>query len=74
MYRITLTAPLINQAKKIAFLLFGENKAQVLQNILEGGYQPQQLPTQLIKPLSGELHWFMDEAAASKLSHSRKEN
>jgi 6-phosphogluconolactonase len=74
MYRITLTAPLINQAKKIAFLLFGENKAQVLQNILEGGYQPQQLPTQLIKPLSGELHWFMDEAAASKLTHSRKEN
>jgi 6-phosphogluconolactonase len=73
MYRITLTAPLINKAKKIAFLLFGENKAQVLLDVLEGSYQPEQLPTQLIKPLSGEVHWFIDEKAASKLTHSRQE-
>jgi 6-phosphogluconolactonase len=73
MYRITLTAPLINQAKKIAFLLFGENKTQVLHEVLEGQYQPQHLPTQLIKPISGEIHWFIDESAAGKLSrNSRK--
>jgi 6-phosphogluconolactonase len=68
MYRITLTAPLINQAKKIAFLLFGENKAQVLHQVLEGDYQPEHLPTQLIKPISGEVHWFIDESAASRLT------
>ncbi len=69
MYRITLTAPLINQARKVAFLLFGVSKADVLHQVLEGNYQPQHLPTQLIKPASGEAHWFMDEAAASKLSN-----
>jgi 6-phosphogluconolactonase len=74
MYRITLTAPLINKAKKIAFILFGENKAQVLYNVLEGDYQPEHLPTQLIKPERGEIHWFTDEAAAGKLTRSGQEN
>jgi 6-phosphogluconolactonase len=74
MYRITLTAALINQAKKIAFLLFGENKAQVLQQVLEGDYQPEHLPTQLIKPVSGEVYWFLDESAASKLTQSSQKS
>ncbi len=68
MYRITLTAPFINQTKKVAFLLFGANKAQILHDVLEGNYQPEQLPTQLIKPVAGEVHWFLDEAAAAKLT------
>lgn len=73
MYRITLTAPLLNKAKNIAFLLFGENKAQVLHQVLEGDYQPEHLPTQLIKPVSGKVHWFIDEKAASKLTDSGRE-
>ncbi|QHT66850.1 6-phosphogluconolactonase [Rhodocytophaga rosea] len=64
MYRITLTAPFINQAKKIAFILFGSSKAQVLYDVVKGKYQPDFLPAQLIKPSSGKLHWFIDEAAA----------
>lgn len=64
MYRITLTAPFINQAKKIAFILFGSSKAQVLYDVLKGKYQPDFLPAQLIRPSSGELHWFIDESAA----------
>jgi 6-phosphogluconolactonase len=64
MYRITLTAPFINQAKKIAFILFGSSKAQVLYDVMKGKYQPDFLPAQLIKPSSGELDWFIDEAAA----------
>lgn len=70
MYRITLTAPLLNKAKNIAFLLFGDNKAQVLHEVLEGDYQPEHLPTQLIKPDRGDVHWFIDEKAASKLTNS----
>lgn len=64
MYRITLTAPFINQAKQIAFILFSSSKAQVLYDVMKGKYQPELLPAQLIKPVSGELHWFIDEAAA----------
>jgi 6-phosphogluconolactonase len=68
MYRITLTAPLLNQARRIVFQVFGAGKAATLKRVLEGPYQPDQLPSQLIKPTSGELHWFLDEAAGSRLT------
>jgi 6-phosphogluconolactonase len=67
MYRITLTAPLINQARRIVFQVFGAGKAATLKRVLEGPYQPDVLPSQLIKPTSGELHWFLDEAAAGEI-------
>jgi len=67
MYRITLTAPLINQARRIVFQAFGAGKAATLKRVLEGPDQPDQLPSQLIKPTSGELHWFLDEAAAGEI-------
>lgn len=67
-YRISMTAPLINQAKNVAFLTFGEGKANALQAILEAEKDITKYPAQLIKPLNGEVQWFIDEAAASKLS------
>lgn len=68
MYRITLTAPLINQAHKIVFLTFGANKAPALYEVLEGNPNPEQYPSQLIQPQHGEVHWLVDEAAASRLT------
>ncbi|MFD3003066.1 6-phosphogluconolactonase [Pontibacter toksunensis] len=67
MYRITLTAPLINQAKTICFLTFGSNKAPALQEVLEGERNPEKYPSQLIQPKNGEVIWLVDESAASKL-------
>ncbi|MDX5437496.1 MAG: 6-phosphogluconolactonase [Pontibacter sp.] len=67
MYRVTLTAPLINQAKTICFLTFGSNKANALHEVLEGAQNPVQYPSQLIKPEHGETLWFVDESAAEKL-------
>lgn len=69
MYRITLTAPLINQARKIVFLTFGANKAPALYEVLEGARNPDKYPSQLIQPQSGEVLWLVDEAAASRLTH-----
>ena len=69
MYRITLTAPLINQARKILFLTFGPNKAAALHEVREGARNPNKYPSQLIQPQSGEVLWFVDEAAASRLTH-----
>ena len=66
--RISMTAPLINQAKNIAFLVFGENKAKAVQQVMEGPHHPEQFPAQLIKPEKGEFHWFLDKAAAGYLS------
>lgn len=67
MYRITLTAPIVNRARQVAFLTFGNNKAHALQQVLKGDRNVDQYPSQLIQPVSGELHWFVDEAAAADL-------
>jgi 6-phosphogluconolactonase len=68
MYRITLMPLLVNKASKIAFMVDGANKAAVLKEVLEGEYMPTKLPSQIIKPADGELHWFLDEAAAKNLN------
>lgn len=67
-HRITLTAPLINKAKKIVFFVFGENKSKALYEVLEGERNPQEYPSQMIQPENGALVWLVDEAAASRLS------
>lgn len=67
MYRITLTAPLINKARAIVFMLYGSNKADALHEVLEGDRNIEKYPAQLIQPVDGEVHWLVDEAAAKKL-------
>jgi len=67
MDRITLTAPVVNRAAKVAFLVAGGGKAKALQQVIEGKYEPEIYPSQRISPVSGELYWFLDEAAASLL-------
>lgn len=69
MYRITLTAPIVNRAAKVVFLCFGKNKAAALHEVLEGAWQPDLYPSQVIKPLSGQLHWFVDQAAGALLKN-----
>jgi 6-phosphogluconolactonase len=68
-YRITLTVPAINHAAHILFLVTGENKAERLKDVLYGEQTlRERLPAQLIKPLDGSLEWFVDRAAAARLS------
>ena len=67
MYRITLTKTIVNRAAHIAFLTTGAGKAHALKEVLKGAYNPDLYPSQEIKPVNGELHWFVDEAAAAGL-------
>jgi 6-phosphogluconolactonase len=67
MYRVTLTVPLINQAKEVIFLVNGADKALALQSVLEGAYQPHELPAQLIRPNGAHPIWLVDKAASHKL-------
>jgi 6-phosphogluconolactonase len=69
MYRITFTAPLINAAHVIAFLVYGGTKAQAVHHILEDATNVEAYPAQLIKPVDGTLYWFLDEPAASEIKH-----
>jgi 6-phosphogluconolactonase len=65
MYRLTLMPSIVNSASSIIFLVTGREKAKALKAVLQNFSG--QYPAQLIHPLNGELHWFIDEDAASKL-------
>jgi len=66
--RITMTAPLINEAHAIVFLAYGENKAQAVKFVLEGKKDPETYPAQLINAEDGSDNWFLDENAAKLLN------
>lgn len=66
-YRITLTAPAINHAANVVFLVTGAGKAKSLHQVLRGARDPQKLPAQLIQPVDGSLLWLVDKAAAGDL-------
>ena len=69
-HRVTLTAPILNQAAAVAFLVAGAAKAAVVREVLQGPRDPLRLPAQLIRPEAGELHWLVDAAAAGALEKS----
>jgi 6-phosphogluconolactonase len=69
--RITLTAPAINAAARVVFLIGGEDKAPALKAVLEGPLEPSQLPSQLIRPRNGSLLWLCDRNAAQLLEAKR---
>ena len=71
-HRITMTVPVINNANLIIFLIGGREKAAVLKEILEGEYEPERLPAQLIRPVDGKLVWLVDQAAAGCLNNEIK--
>jgi len=67
MYRITLTAPVVNKAAKVAYLVSGADKAPAVKEILEGKYDPDHHPAQVIRPELDKPYWFLDKAAAALL-------
>lgn len=70
MYRITMTSAIINESSNIIFLVFGKDKSKTVSEVIEGKYQPDALPAQLIKPEKGNLYWYLDKNAASELKNT----
>ena len=66
-WRITLTWPVIDRGREVAFLIEGEAKAQVVADVFLGKYDPESKPSQLIRPANGRLTLLLDAGAASKL-------
>lgn len=67
MWRLTLTPPTINAARRVGFLVSGDDKAEVLRRVLQGPRQPVVLPAQAIRPAERPPLWLIDAAAAAKL-------
>jgi 6-phosphogluconolactonase len=67
-HRITLTLPVLNAARCVAFLVSGTDKAPALEAVLQSNASGEQYPAKLVHPTNGKLIWFVDRAAASGLA------
>ena len=68
-FRMTMTFPVLNAAANVIFLVSGEDKAEMVRQVLEG---PEgQFPAQFVRPANGRLSWFLDESAAHPLGKRR---
>jgi 6-phosphogluconolactonase len=66
-WRITLTWPVLDQGREVAFLIEGAAKAHAVQCVFRGAYNPDAKPAQLIRPANGRLTLLLDVEAAAKL-------
>ncbi len=62
-WRITLTPPLINAARHVAFLISGVNKQSALSSLWHAPLDPEQFPSQLVRPAGGQLLFLVDQQA-----------
>nr|AQQ74721.1 hypothetical protein [uncultured bacterium] len=67
MYRITLTPPVVNQARRVAFLVSGGDKAAAVYHTIASEHDPDLYPAQIVQPFHTDAFWFCDEAAAADL-------
>ncbi|KAL7059044.1 hypothetical protein AAHC03_013932 [Spirometra sp. Aus1] len=65
--RVTLTLPVINKSKHVAFLVAGRNKAEAVTKIIQGNEPKPLYPASLVQPLEGQATWYLDRAAAQLL-------
>lgn len=69
--RVSLTGRIINNAKTVAFLVTGENKAEKVKIIVgrEEGYL--KYPASHVSPKTKDLIWFLDADAAKQLTSNQ---
>lgn len=66
--RITFTLPVINSASNVTIVVTGANKAEAVHLAIdEVSPECPKLPAQMVHPTDGDLVWFLDVAAASKI-------
>ncbi|MDB4951798.1 MAG: 6-phosphogluconolactonase [Gemmatimonadetes bacterium] len=66
-WRITLTVPVLNAARRVEFIAPGAEKAAIVRTAVRGPIDPFRIPAQLVRPVDGELAWILDRAAAAGL-------
>ena len=66
--RVTLTGPVINNARHICFLVTGIGKSEKIDEIFNKKGEFESYPAAHIVPKNGSITWFLDESASSKLN------
>ena len=67
MNRVTFTAPFINQANQVVFLVSGNEKAEALRQTLAPASGERPTPASRVCPADGEIVWMVDRRAAARL-------
>jgi 6-phosphogluconolactonase len=67
-YRLTLTLPVINAAAQVSFLITGENKSSIVKALLGADAASSKYPAGRVRPVNGQLTWFITQDAARALS------
>ena len=69
-WRISLTLPLINAARRVGVLATGAGKAEIIARVIDGD-DSGAYPAQLLRPENG-VEWFLDEAAAAGIERESR--
>ena len=65
--RITLTVPVMKEARRILILVSGENKAQIMSDVFHTEPDPVRYPVHALWPVLPKVRWLIDRSAAAKL-------
>ena len=65
--RLTITPPVIEAARRLAVIATGADKAAMVARAIEGPLAPKDVPVQLARRGT----WFLDQAAAGRLTAGR---
>ena len=65
--RITLTVPVMKEARRILILVSGENKAQIMADVFRTEPDPVRYPVHALWPVLHKVRWLVDRSAAAKL-------
>lgn len=70
--RLTMTLPVINSASNIALVVAGATKANAVYSALKHEEDDRnasnfRLPVKMVSPEEGQVKWYLDKGAASKL-------
>lgn len=66
--RVTFTGHLINAARKVVFMISGEEKSAIATKVIQRTENFSEYPASLVQPHKGELEWYMDRDAAAGLN------
>lgn len=68
--RLSLTPPALNRTQNAFVLVTGADKAAAVCAALESDASAAEMPIRAIAPVSGNLVWLIDQAAAAGLTHT----
>ncbi len=69
-WRVTLTLPMLNSAKRVLFLISGKEKAGIVSSLI-GRKENKGYPAAMVKPSAGSITWLLDRDAAADLPEEK---